>query len=418
MEIKSHMSTKPIPIEKKNERTFYCSRPQCKAELANEADLRRHETHFCKYKTTAKSVKNGENGFSTASNDNQKPKAVARLVFSPTDSVHSVPSTSGINNTRNRSLDSNNNQSSQTKRMTHENSHKSDARSDSNSNCVQTNGQNLTNDIRMKCEKYITRKYYDGIHYILCNAPNCKYTTKVEDKIYDHIQKMHSLVRQNSKPFDNIPLLRKRSQSSLDSNDTIVSKKSADSSHPKTSQKAIQKNSSQKIPQNSSQISSKKTPKMSQNLSQKSNDSDLKNAFRGYYKIKQIESEPHYFCEYPTDSTATVCRFYSKTEKELIDHFHQIHIVFKCDVSHCKKEFKSKNLLEVHKRNHICGFGIAGMKATGVCALENVRQYRREVLVNGVYRYECKICKFNSEVKSAVLSHAHNRHIHPPPPPH
>jgi hypothetical protein len=92
-----------------------------------------------------------------------------------------------------------------------------------------------------------------------------------------------------------------------------------------------------------------------------------------------------------------------------------IYLEFKCDETNCPKSFKTRFLLRLHKKNHICGFGIEGRIASGVCNIENVSKYRKEIFENNKRLYECKWngCEFVSDSKNLTLNHIHNQHICP-----
>ena len=356
-------------------RVHVCHRPECSAHFGTESDLKKHEA------TCAKLAKTGPNLRS-----NQRTANAIQL------SVINAFNGSQMQVTDRRS----------SKRIEQrlglmEQHTKTNQQPIRNVSHV---SQNLNgSDTRAQCEQYIEVKPYEGVDYYLCKASNCKFVTKNADKIYDHIQSSHSLV-DGERPAMTIEVQPVNTRKSSSTSDNV---------NFNDNTKRLRTNS-QNASQNAAQSSHSG---VTQNQTKSSDSMSFIERYKDLIEVKSIDSEPHYFCKYSDKS----CRFYSNSAHEIEEHIRQTHIVFRCDVKDCDREFKTQNLLDIHRRNHICGFGIRGMKASGVCSLDNVRKYRREVVMDGRYQYECKSCGYVSDSKTTVLSHIHNRHIHPQPPP-
>ena len=211
---------------------------------------------------------------------------------------------------------------------------------------------------------------------------DCKFVSKFSHKIYDHFAKYH---------FPN----------SVDIKTNVI----ADQTMPQ------KRNLSEtESPVNSStQLETSKRIKNTVQVKQEETVTQM-NDLKKWIEQKHIDGQPNWFCIHSNE-----CKYYSNSLAQIESHIIQTHIVYKCDANNCSKEFKSQSLLDVHKRNHICGFGIKGRKSVGVCDLENVRQFREERVVGNQYLYFCKFidCQFQSDSKSNALSHIHNRHLCP-----
>lgn len=376
MQNNSYMTDIAIPAKGVGfKRVHVCHRPECSAQFCTEADLKKHES-VC----GLKAAKNGPN----LRSNNRTTNAIQLSV---------------INAFNGSEMLMNDRRSSKRIEQIMEQQMKTPikAKRQSMANASPNLNGSDGGDLRAQCEQYLEVKPFEGVDYYLCKASNCKFVTKNADKIYDHIQSSHSLTEKprSSITIEPLPVTsRKRSSSSVETNDNIKRVK------------IESQNNSLNSAQSSGAVANQSQTKSSDNMS-------FIERYKEFIEIKSIDSEPHYFCKYSDKS----CRFYSSSAVEIEEHIRQTHIVFRCDVKDCDREFKTQNLLDIHRRNHICGFGIRGMKASGVCSLDNVRKYRREVVVDGLYQYECKSCGYVSDSKTTVLSHIHNRHIHPQPPP-
>ncbi|CAG2161467.1 unnamed protein product [Oppiella nova] len=238
-----------------------------------------------------------------------------------------------------------------------------------------------------KCQQFIESKDFEGVGYLICKySRDCKYVTKVVEKINEHVLRLHLGSRPMNTILTSTPkqqtVAKKRSYSSLETNDFKETK----AKKLKTEPKDESKDTKEVIPKTIGT-----------------------NEWDQYVDQKTVESKLNYFCKYDK----SLCRFYSEDLSEIYDHIHDRHIHFKCDVKNCSQKFKNQNLLDVHKRNHICGFGIKGMKATGVCSLENIRKHRGERMENYEMVYPCMWlgCSYVHSDKTTTLMHIHNRHV-------
>ncbi|CAG2113449.1 unnamed protein product, partial [Medioppia subpectinata] len=232
--------------------------------------------------------------------------------------------------------------------------------------------------------------------YLICNFKNCKFCTKSVAQFNAHI-KLHSRdVSINTKLSLKGPAVgRKRGRPSAKSKAETVD----------TKPKILKTTDKRDKPNTDCRKELKPNTDCRKELKPKT---EPTNEWEIYVEKKCIDSEPNFFCKYDVN----LCRFYAKDVTEVYEHIRDKH-TFKCNLQNCDKQFKNQNLLDIHKRNHICGFGIKGMKPMGVCAVDNVRQYRAEKREDNRCLYSCLWlnCCYETDNRNTCLMHIHNRHI-------
>ena len=220
--------------------------------------------------------------------------------------------------------------------------------------------------VESSIDKYLSTKTMNGVDYHLCVYPKCKFTSKVLNKTIEHIQSQHkdSTSEQLMNIESNLSTnTTKRVRTSTESPETDSAKEN--SSKTKTKSIEIVSNVSP------SQVLDPTIPSMS-----------------------GLSDEP----------------YFNQINPYLTEAHNQS--VFVCDLENCGKQFRTEAALTQHKLNHICGFGIKGRKAVGVCDLDNIRSYREQMVVEEKILYLCKLCRKVSENRSSALICIHS-HICP-----
>ena len=215
-------------------------------------------------------------------------------------------------------------------------------------------------------DKYLSTKTMNGVDYHLCVYPKCKFTSKVMIKTIEHIQSQH---------------LASGSQLNLESN--------------------LSTNSAKRV---RTSTESPETDSSKENSSKKSKSVEL---------VSNVS--PSQVLEPMMATMSAIQGMHEQYVSQLNPHLVEAHNpinYFACDLENCTKQFRSEAALNQHKINHICGFGIKGRKAVGVCDLDNVRSYRDQLVVDDKTVYLCKLCRKVSENKSSALICIHS-HICP-----
>lgn len=213
---------------------------------------------------------------------------------------------------------------------------------------------------------YLSTKTMNGVDYHLCVYPKCKFTSKVMIKTIEHIQSQH---------------LASGSQLNLESNSSTNSAKrvriSTESPETDSSKENTSKN---------------RSVEMVSNVSPSQVLDPMMASLTGMGVIHE--------------------QYANQLNPHMVEAHNNTSHYFACDLENCTKQFRSEAALNQHKINHICGFGIKGRKAVGVCDLDNVRSYREQLVVDQKTVYLCKLCRKVSENKSSALICIHS-HICP-----
>jgi hypothetical protein len=353
---------------------FKCKHRGCRFKFAEHSDLIKHQNSFCLMKPFVKSVSLSK--FQTNDSNNLMPQ---RNEFDKNQTNFESQ-----RNSNHKKVKSNSKEILKTNKIEEYKNQllnrKSFAESQSN---ISSKKENSNQNIE---KFFVTSLCENSVEYHLCQWNDCKFATKFWHKIIDHIQNEH-LVRNSDEKLDNRKVDANRK---FISNDTLIDSNTYKVKQIK-SQDFNEKNVNNRKPSTETQQNTHK--------------------FEKYMTQKSIDDEPYYFCKWKD------CKFYSKSLDQISKHINQTHIdlEFKCDERNCSKSFKTSFSLRLHKKNHICGFGIEGRIGSGVCNVENVRKYRKEIFENNKLLYECKWngCDFVSDMKGFVLNHIHNQHICP-----
>lgn len=250
--------------------------------------------------------------------------------------------------------------------------------------------QALDPETEKAIEKYIFIKKYEGIEFFLCKYNEefeCDFISRQKDKINDHIVNKHL----QNVSFFGADVLRHSPDSPIFPMEIKLEKMD-----DQEMDDAITMSMEEYIKPSTSGFQS-----FQANYS-----------IEQHIEIKSLDGELNYFCVYDTKK----CKYYSNDLNEMQSHVKEAHVSFVCDIEDCGKQFKNALALSAHKLNHICGFGIKGRKASGVCSLENVKKYcGTEILVNNQMVFPCRWteCKFVSKTRSNLWSHCHAKHLCP-----
>jgi hypothetical protein len=379
------------PTSSQFNQMFKCKHSGCRFKFAEHSDLIKHENEFCLMRPFDKSVSSSK--FQTNDSNNLMPqtnefdKNQTNFESQPNRDHKKVKSNNSKEVLKTNKIEEHKNQLLNRKSFAESQSNISFKKENSNERIAQKDMLSIS-EMENIDKFFVTSLCDNSVEYHLCQWNDCKFATKFWHKIIDHIQNEHFGRNSDEKLND-----RK-----VDANIKFIS---TDTSIDSNIHKVKQIKSQDLNEKNVIKRTNDRKPSTQQNT----------NKFEKYMTQKSIDDEPHYFCKWKD------CKFYSKSLDQISKHINQTHIdlEFKCDQRNCSKSFKTRFSLGLHKKNHICGFGIEGRIGSGVCNVENVRKYRKQIIENNKPLYECEWngCDFVSDMKGFVLNHIHNQHICP-----
>ena len=93
-----------------------------------------------------------------------------------------------------------------------------------------------------------------------------------------------------------------------------------------------------------------------------------KNIWKKYFRTEVVDNKNVHYC--------SACDFNTTIQKDMSFHVRK-HLKksypYACDEVNCDKAFKTKAVLNEHRTDHRCGFGIKGMEDIGICGVNAIK---------------------------------------------
>ena len=135
-----------------------------------------------------------------------------------------------------------------------------------------------------------------------------------------------------------------------------------------------------------------------------------KNIWKKYFRTEVVDNKNVHYC--------SACDFNTTIQKDMSFHVRK-HLKksypYACDEVNCDKAFKTKAVLNEHRTDHRCGFGIEGMEDIGICGVNAIKQHYQMIVDNNKFKYICKWqdCQYLITRLDCIEKHVHSVHVCP-----